>query len=305
LSGLERLGGGKSSIWSKCSGFKGSEIRCPSSNHWPRSTNLQRSEQKGAGSPANQSPLRRQVGHFTRDGVHNRLNTVRRVTATTVQPVPAALKPVAPVKVPDYKWIHLFAHYCRLFGWLCMILAISALVAAGYFGIKNAIFFQKVADKFPEMMQTMQPGDLIKIAQSLLPQGWHLVLRTAEGQEIAKVLANAGVRQAVLELNERLAKLIRDEAQTVADSAAGKAVAAAVNPQGTPEQMANRAWIRQQIIRDTSWVAASLLAVPLVIWAIKLEIAAYFLLMSYSLLLAFRDLCRNSFHFRSGTESPQ
>jgi hypothetical protein len=211
---------------------------------------------------------------------------------------PAAPTPVPSVKIPDYKWIHLFGHYCRLFGWICMFLATLALVAAGYFGIKNALFFQKVADQLPEMVQTMQAHDLIKLEQSMLPQGWHLVLRTAEGREIARVLANAGVKQAVLELNERLAKLIRDESRTIADSVPGKAVAAAINPQGTAEQLADRAWIRQQIIRDTSWVAASLLAVPLVVWAIKLEIAAYFLLMSYSLLLAFRDLCRNSFHFR-------
>ena len=57
--------GGNSANFSRCSGRNGSEIACSSLNHFPRSTSLQRREQKGPCEPANQSPTRLHVGHFT------------------------------------------------------------------------------------------------------------------------------------------------------------------------------------------------------------------------------------------------
>src|SRR6185437_8085284 len=57
--------GGNSANFSRCSGRSGSEIACSSLNHFPRSTSLQRREQKGPVGPANQSPTRLQVGHLT------------------------------------------------------------------------------------------------------------------------------------------------------------------------------------------------------------------------------------------------
>jgi hypothetical protein len=57
--------GGSSANFSRCSGRKGSEMACSSLNHLPRSISLQRREQKGPWGPANQSPIRLQVGHLT------------------------------------------------------------------------------------------------------------------------------------------------------------------------------------------------------------------------------------------------
>jgi hypothetical protein len=196
-------------------------------------------------------------------------------------------------------WVRLIGGYCSIFGWSTYILAVVALVFGAYTAYKSQRFFQTSLEYLPSLGQKIDAQDLFNFEKSMVPGAWYVILRAADGGEVARLLTSPEVRQLAIEANEELAGALRKDAKYL-DFAVEKLWQGGLAGKNlSPEQQLKLAQLRQQIIRDSSWIAAGLLAWGWVVWAIKLEIAAIALLFMGSILAGFRDLCRNSFAWQS------
>jgi len=176
------------------------------------------------------------------------------------------------------------------------------LVLAAYTAIKSHRFFQTSLAHLPQLGQKLDAQDLFNFEKSMVPGAWYIVLRAADGGEISRLLASSEVRQLAMEANEELAGALRKDAKYLDFGIEKLSQGGVMGRNLSPEQQFKLAQLRQQIMKDSAWIAAGLLAWGWVVWAIKLEIGAIALLFMGSILAGFRDLCRNSFTWQQARD---